>query len=534
MYKQLFSGLVLSGALAGAGAGAVCAQDWPQWRGPERNGLATNSPALADAFPQGGPVKLWTSERIPGDKKGGYGSVAVADGRAYVLVHEVYRESVPERRVSRSRLARQGYRPDMPAEYSALVEAARVSPERLNVKQYNAARKWATEWIRANAKEAWKRFQQPAMDRLVAGANALSLDVLAKLESVKQKTFADQTELDAWFVAQGIDENTRKNIQGRRRLIDTATPKGRDSLYCLDAESGKTVWKTNLPGAYLDWPDSSTPTVSGGRVYVLNSESTVCCLAVGNGELLWKSELLGRAGHRHNRSSSALVIDGTVVVSTEANLVALAVDTGKVLWRQKRVKSESASPVAWKSDGKTCVLSSGSGKVTCVDLKTGEPSWSVPSRAESTPAVVGDYMAYVGGDNRSGQSVYRLTTGQPEQLWSVPIKDHYASPVIYAGHVYVIGEKGRALCIELASGKIAWEERITSGVAELSSPVIADGKLIIVAGPWLYLIKATPEKFTLLGKADVDAVKWTSPAVADGKVFLRTKDGVVCYDLRKQ
>ena len=95
------------------------------------------------------------------------------------------------------------------------------------------------------------------------------------------------------------------------------------------------------------------------------------------------------------------------------------------------------------------------------------------------------------------------------------MRDQSASPVIHEGHVYFIGG-GRARCVVLASGKVKWEKRL-SGNATLSSPVLADGKLFAVAAPRLYVIKADPEKYQLLGKVKLGLAKWTSPAIADGR-----------------
>jgi len=60
--------------------------DWPQWRGPQRNGVLLSGPALANAWSVEGPTKIWESEPIPSDDEGGHGSVVFADGRVYVSV----------------------------------------------------------------------------------------------------------------------------------------------------------------------------------------------------------------------------------------------------------------------------------------------------------------------------------------------------------------------------------------------------------------------------------------------------------------
>ena len=83
--------LVIAWCPAARGDGET---DWHQWRGPARNGIAPNSPKLADAWGPTGPVLVWRSEEkiVGGPKKGGhfsnYGSPVVASGRVYLYVHD--------------------------------------------------------------------------------------------------------------------------------------------------------------------------------------------------------------------------------------------------------------------------------------------------------------------------------------------------------------------------------------------------------------------------------------------------------------
>ena len=74
---------------------AACASppggDWSQWRGPTRNGVAGSGPALADAWPDGGPRMLWQSQPLSRNVKegssGGYSSIVVAAGRVYIFLN---------------------------------------------------------------------------------------------------------------------------------------------------------------------------------------------------------------------------------------------------------------------------------------------------------------------------------------------------------------------------------------------------------------------------------------------------------------
>jgi outer membrane protein assembly factor BamB len=63
----------------------AAAADWPQWRGPDRNGVASESPPLAEAWPNGGPRLLWRTESLMnGGKTTGPSSPVVVDGRVYL------------------------------------------------------------------------------------------------------------------------------------------------------------------------------------------------------------------------------------------------------------------------------------------------------------------------------------------------------------------------------------------------------------------------------------------------------------------
>ena len=66
---------------------------WPQWRGPDRNGVSTSEMKLANTWPEEGPKLLWESKYVPSGDDGGFGSVVATDGRVYLSV--VWHRDVP-------------------------------------------------------------------------------------------------------------------------------------------------------------------------------------------------------------------------------------------------------------------------------------------------------------------------------------------------------------------------------------------------------------------------------------------------------
>jgi outer membrane protein assembly factor BamB len=508
------------------------AADWPQWRGPSRNGIAPQSPPLLDEFPKDGPKKLWTSEAIPGSDPGGYGSCAVADGKVYLYVNHAW--DSPKRILTADALNGAGYAPDMPAALSQAVENARTSAARAEIKDSKVLDPWITKWINDNVKPEDKKFAGAAKARLRAGADAIPLDILAKLKPIQDRTFADQAQLDEWLKSAQIADKVAKQVT---KIMLSQDRESEDLVYCLDADTGKTLWKTPLDSKWFWKPCSATPTIADGKCYVWNSQGRVHCLDAKDGKELWKSESQGSGGFRQNRSSSVLLIEGLAVVEGEGALHAFNAQDGKLAWSVKEFPSEQSSAVAWTKDGKNYILANAGGQLACLDPKDGKVKWTAKSGPSSfaTPSTDGDFAALATAE--AGLIGYTLSAQGATEAWKLPFKDKYTGAIIKDGYIYVIGggredsDKGRALCVEQKSGKVAWEQVV--GEAQLSNPLLADGKIIAVNGEELLVFKATPDKYTLVGKAKLALEKWSSPSFADGKVFLRTGDAVVCYDLKK-
>jgi outer membrane protein assembly factor BamB len=518
--------VLMGGLLMG---GFVFSADWPEWRGPERNGLASESPPLVDAFPEGGPKKLWESEELYAKANPGHASVVVSGGLAYAFVNLGFSVPTDERVLAMGHLNALGYAPDMPAELLKAAEDARVSDARKNLKTGKEIEPWVNEWLKANVKPEQKKFAGIAQARLRAGDAALPLDLLAKLAAIADKVFPNQEAFDQWFKDNGIDEAVKKQAT---KWVAKTKPAARDFVCCLDAQTGKTLWKTDVQAAGVQsYGASSTPSVANGRCYLLTSAAVLTCLDATTGAEVWKQRPFEKPPG--NPCSSVVVVDGVVIASGDET-VGLNAGTGEVLWKAKRLEAGNPSPAVWKTPDKTCVIIN-SRQMTCLEAKTGKVLWTAPGGGFSTPAVVGDTLAFIVANKLVA---YQLAPDKAQKLWEVPFADEYASPLICKDYVYAVGaaprngKEGRAVCVELKTGKLAWEG-VVAGAAQYSSPVLADGKLVAFAGPSLCIIKASPQQYAPLGLGDVKADGWTSPAVADGKVFFRSGTKVVCYTLAK-
>ena len=379
------------------------------------------------------------------------------------------------------------------------------------------------------------------VQRLAKAKDAPPAEVLARLETIKDKEFPNAETLEKWFADNAIPADVKARVL---REIPTKGEVASDLFYCLDASTGATIWKQEFPGQKIHLNGcSSTVCVAGERLYATGGNTTVYCLSTKDGSPVWKSpvprESAGWAG-----SSSPLVTDGLVILIA-GQLTAYKETDGSQVWTQPKLKSVAASPILWTSGGKTHVLCNSDAGLACVEIATGNVLWTAPGGANGTPAVSDDILVQVTDKKDLGIVAYKITPQKAEKLWNItPFEDRGTSAVIYEGHVYAVGgaKDWRALCANLADGKILWQEKSDDfKKSEVSTPIIADGKVIHYAGgdaANLVMFRASPEKYELLAKAKVEPAKvpafnCTCASIVDGKLFLRLNEHVACFDLGK-
>lgn len=504
-------------------AGMAAASDWPQWRGPSRNGILTDSPRLADQWPGKGLTKLWDSEPIPCDDDGGHGSVVAAGGRVYASI--VWHRDVPTetRGIDDLVLRDLGYQSvaSWPKESVESLEKTRLTLDpKLTGEAFD---KFVTDWLEKHL-DAKKRQTCAGYvrTRLQKRGDAIPLEIYAKLLTVSKTRFANEAAMVAWLNEQKFSETLKKEIMA---AVPPTLKMADDVVLCLDLATGKTLWKFTAPGEATGRMASSTPCVADGRVYALCS-SHFYAVDANSGKQIWSAPLVPKGP-----ASSPMVVDGVLVVNT-GKLAAYDAATGKPLWTQPKAGGGNSSPVAWRSGGKTVVIVNGRGVLAGVDLQSGNVLWTSPAGGDCTPAIVGDALAAQCGNPKVGIFAGKLTATGFTQLWNIPYDPlrSQSSPLILGGHVYLMDDNFH-FCFDLATGRELWKEKVAGST--ISSPVYADGKifLLIAGGSKIAMLKPSPEKWTQLGKANARALWVPSPAIADGKLVVRGRKGLICYNL---
>ena len=355
--------------------------------------------------------------------------------------------------------------------------------------------------------------------------------------------------------------NSSPIISGDKLFLQTAGKDGSGrALLCLAADSGKELWKYQADGANAHYRRdnslaSSTPATDGERVYALfwDGEGQVLIACDMEGKELWTRKL-GGFKSQHGAGHSPVVYDGKVFLNNDqigkAVVMAFDAKSGKPLWQAERkayrtcYNSPFMRPTA---DGKKELIIASTAGMAGYDPDSGEANWkwdwNWPAgkgelRMVGAPAlhdgVLFGYTGSGGGDRgvialRAGKD---LPEGKDRLVWQSDDRrggyPYVPCMLSFGDYLYSIqdGRRPKLACIVPATGKAVWEEELTTTF--YSSPVIIDGKVYATDYAGTTFVYAAKPTFELLAKNSLEEEVQASPAVADGRLYLRTASKLYC------
>ena len=337
------------------------------------------------------------------------------------------------------------------------------------------------------------------------------------------------------------------------RVVTMGNQDDEDHVWCLEAESGREIWKYTYPCKFEDHNyeggTSSTPTIDNARVYSLAYDGQVHCLRLADGHVVWKRNLVDDFGGRYSSwdyAGSPLVTDSLVIFDTGGDgrsTVALDKTSGREIWGTGDDLAGYSTPIPFQQAGRYGVLVFKARALVAHDLEDGHEWWRIKWRTNydanaSSPMVVGDKLFVSSGysGKRGRGALFQLTAETPRELWvNDDIETRMNSAVVFDGHVYCISERagGQLMCVDLRDGATVWSE---PRFAQFGTLMIADGKLIILDefGD-LVIADATASGYRERARATIlDGRCWAMPVLAQGRIYARTNTGeMVCVDVRR-
>jgi outer membrane protein assembly factor BamB len=321
-----------------------------------------------------------------------------------------------------------------------------------------------------------------------------------------------------------------------------------ESLYCLRADTGRTVWRVKLPdekGFSRNGPQS-TPTVEGNRLYSFTPGGCVFCVNAENGAIIWKRDRVSDLELDIPLwlfAGSVRIHNGLAIVNAGGGGVALDKNTGRIVWENAEGSCGYATPVIFSSEAGECVALTTIQGLVIAKADSGKILWSYPWSAflhdyQADPLIIGK-RAFISSAYQQGAALVDFSHWKSTVIWeNRRLISNLASYVYFDGLIYGNnnpsynpGDLGAEFfCMEAATGKKLW-----SKPAELGT-VIAVDEYVIRLDQFGNVIIGLRSLKDFIAAAELKALSGTfltPPAFSGGRLYCRNSGGkIVCIDLR--
>ncbi len=318
----------------------------------------------------------------------------------------------------------------------------------------------------------------------------------------------------------------------------------------VDLRSGKIIWDTEIftkPGAGKQHKKNShaspTPVYEDGKIYAHFGHHGTSCLDATSGKVLWKQESLSYPPV-HGTGGSPILVDDHLIYSADAGkdpvVIALNKSNGSLAWKTKREVDTArpfsfSTPLAIEVNGKTQVVSPGSGAVVAYDPADGKEIWrclygegySVVPR----PLYANGLVIVCSGFNRANMLAIDptgsgdVTDSHVKWEYSKQIPKE-SSPIVVGDLLFVNDDKGILTCLNVNDGEVKYQERIDGKGGFSASPVYASGHLFFHNGEGVTTVVKPSEKFEKVAENKIDEYGLSSFGVAEDGFLIRTESNL--------
>jgi outer membrane protein assembly factor BamB len=337
-------------------------------------------------------------------------------------------------------------------------------------------------------------------------------------------------------------------VQDGKVYLTTAVPASDEKnapqelrALCLDLKGGKVLWNIKVfdqaAGQAMHGKNthaSPTPIVEGDRVYVHFGPHGTAALDL-QGKVVWSKKI--KYSPVHGNGGSPVLVDGKLIFSCDGGsenfMIALNAKDGEEAWRTPREvdmpkRFSFSTPLVLTLDGKTQIVSPGTGAVMSYDPATGRELWKVRYDGYSViPCpVYANGLIYLSsgydnpvlyairpggeGDVTDSHIAWKITKGAPNT----------PSPLAIGTELYLVSDGGVATCLDGETGKQIWQKRVGGNYS--ASPVFGDGKIYFQSEQGEATVIEASREYQELAKNNLGEPSLASYAIIPGALLIRT------------
>jgi outer membrane protein assembly factor BamB len=321
-------------------------------------------------------------------------------------------------------------------------------------------------------------------------------------------------------------------------------------VLCLDATTGKELWKYQYPSPAVTGPAGShpgprsTPAIADGKVITFGASAILTCVDAATGKVLWKRENPTNAVPQFFTGMSPLIVDNLCIahVGTKDNgeVIALDLGTGSEKWKSAGDGPAYASPSVMTIDGKKHIIVQSEKNLMALNLTDGKMIWQIATPVQqrfyncASPYIDGQIIYYTGqGTGMKAVKVERSGNGYiTKELWSnTGVGAKWNTPILKDGFLYGFTDQKRIYCLNAANGQTAW---VDNAVNSDFATIVDCGTLIIGLPSTANLIVFKPDSkaYSEVAKIKVsDTPVYSYPIIAGNLIYIKDAESLILYKI---
>jgi len=351
-----------------------------------------------------------------------------------------------------------------------------------------------------------------------------------------------------WKVNVGFGDATP--VLSGKRIYLAVRQNADEVVLCIDAGTGKEIWRSTYSSPAVTGPATShpgprsTPAISDGKIVTFGVSGILTCLDAATGKVLWKKENPENLVPQFFTGMSPLIVDKICIAHTgtkdKGQIVAFDLTTGNEKWKWEGDGPAYASPSLMVTDKQKNIIVQTEKNLMALSLADGKLQWQVPTPVQqrfynaASPYINGQIIYYTGQGTGTKALQVNKEGGKfvTKELWSNPeIGTKWNTPVLKDGFLYGFTDQKRLFCIDASTGKTAWNDNAVNS----DFATIVDCGTVIIGLPStgnLIVMKPDPNAYTEVAKYKVaETPVYAFPVISGNTIYVRDSENLMMYRL---